>query len=78
MGWTSRALPAALSGVLIFGLGGCARNTAPNGPSNDDATQPVEPLPMIHTEGTRWVDANGQEVLLKGVNWGIGFCKNFG
>ena len=40
-------------------------------------TQPVEPLPMIHTEGTRWVDANGQEVLLKGVNLGNWLLQEF-
>ncbi|QBE64157.1 glycoside hydrolase family 5 protein [Pseudoduganella lutea] len=35
------------------------------------------PLPMLHTEGTRWVDAGGRQAILRGTNLGNWLINEF-
>ncbi len=35
------------------------------------------PLPMLHTQGTRWVDAGGRQVVLRGTNLGNWLINEF-
>jgi endoglucanase len=41
------------------------------------AAQATTPLPMLHAEGTRWVDANGRQAILRGTNLGNWLINEF-
>jgi len=39
--------------------------------------QAQQPLPMLHTEGTKWLSADGKQPALRGVNLGNYLIQEF-
>src|SRR4051812_23447965 len=89
---SSRVAPfgSAARGALLGGLtatallAGCGGGNT-SAPSPAPAPSPATPAPpaqsvsptMLKTDGTRWVDADGKQVLLKGTNLGNWLVQEF-
>ena len=80
----ARQLPTVWVGALLCALllvacgGGGSDTPPPQQPPGNTPEPPVSPsLTRLHTDGTQWVNADGQQVLLKGVNLGNWLLQEF-
>jgi len=81
--WGSSARGAWVAGLvgaaLLAGCGGGSGGSAPETPTPPPPTPPVitDSLSQLKADGTRWVDASGKQVLLKGTNLGNWLVQEF-
>ena len=78
----SSVMGAAVLAGCGGGPGGDAANPSPITPAPAPAPAPVpapppEGLTLLKTDGTKWVDASGKQVLLKGANLGNWLVQEF-
>jgi glucan 1,3-beta-glucosidase len=76
---------ALVLAVLLMGCGGGSEVVPASTPTQNPpvtTTVPIPPigsnvLPQLQTDGARWVDANGKQVILKGTNLGNWLVQEF-
>lgn len=70
-------LSSLMATALLAGCSGGDSSTP--APAPDPAPSPAPPpsLSMLKTDGTKWVDANGKQILLKGTNLGNWLVQEF-
>ncbi|MBW8894019.1 MAG: hypothetical protein JF617_18660, partial [Burkholderiales bacterium] len=66
-----------LGAALLAGCGGGSGGTVNTTPGTPTPTPTAEPLSQLKTDGTKWVDAGGKQVLLKGTNLGSWLVQEF-
>ncbi|MGD8174925.1 carbohydrate-binding protein [Marinimicrobium sp. ARAG 43.8] len=67
-----------LSSALLFGCGSSSNDRPPsNSSSSSDPSGTPDELSMLSTDGTRWVNADGDTVTLRGTNLGNWLLQEF-